>query len=143
MKVLMNNHHLIPKNMQALPFIKQYEIISKNYEKDIAIGGLQAFKALDLKEKELKKYFDFVSQPFEFEEIGQTFKGFYYNQGVYLIMIKDLDNVSLSIYHRGSIKLSISLSNSLNEFKFSYPKTLNDFLTYCSVLNVELEFAEK
>ena len=80
----------------------------------------------------IRIYADFLNQPFTPEMIVEKFKGWKY------------DDTYNEFFHN-SIKIEFDIGgNIFNRIKVPFlPKTLEDFITFCSYADIELEFKEQ
>lgn len=131
--------------MKALTFLEFYTQFCEKYGED-ALYDVRKLNAL-------AKYNKFVSQPFSYEKIIDLFTDFQimevgYNRFI-SIPFQVLDkqgvfylNIMKKFGRNGKIELVFEQNevNDLNNIVCSMPKTINDFISICSICDIKLKF---
>lgn len=92
----------------------------------------------------VRTYSDFINQPFTPEMIVEKFKGWSYDRlknQYYSDFIINSDYYVIE-FHKSMFFIFNDVTNQEYRFKF-LPKTLADFITFCSYAEIELEFKEQ
>jgi hypothetical protein len=107
-----------------------------------AISFLEYFKNTNLRDvlnKELFNYHEKVSQPFSFEKVVELFEGFEIDKYKALDLLEH-DKFWMCIDESG---LHIWIKRTVHpDYSTITPKTIDEFITLCNNLNVELQWKQ-